>query len=490
MDGTNWQLTGIVLWLALGLLIYLAAASPSTSPRQLTPFQHQQSAVVGLLSAVILPALWSASPATLVTSWTLFTITCWVVYHIANRIRHWQGIVWSLLPIWLYSIAVALAAAPAVDTLITPTWSAIAISLALLTAALQICIWSFIMLPSASGDSLTLTMLPRLLSPLIGITLLARLVAAVAIPFSSGLLATMLGMLIILAGVWLAWVGPAATGKIVSSKPAAGLSLALAGVAFLSGMWAGPESLVAATRVLVFVSVALFLIEHRYVAEEQLAVGSRQSAVDTSHSPLSSLYSPLRLFRPQVLALAVGFLAIAGLPPTVGFASLAPLYETWMAGVHALLMVAMVLLLIPLLAVTYRLTQRIVGRPTPTGDMTQRPSRYRLWLAELAPLLLIVGVLSLNGFPLGDATIGTWLALFAAALGGLLLPHFLRQMGSVRTALREALAFRLFQGKLSGALRHLVTPTIDTFANAYAILESEAGLLWLLALLLLFWWIS
>jgi hypothetical protein len=35
-----------------------------------------------------------------------------------------------------------------------------------------------------------------------------------------------------------------------------------------------------------------------------------------------------------------------------------------------------------------------------------------------------------------------------------------------------------------------VTPATDAFAEAYAILEGETGLLWLLALLLLFWWIS
>jgi hypothetical protein len=154
----------------------------------------------------------------------------------------------------------------------------------------------------------------------------------------------------------------------------------------------------------------------------------------------------------------------------------------------------MVLLLIPLLAITYRFTQRLVRSyaiaAKTNNDPVQRPPVYRFWPLELAPLLLVVGTFAPSGYPINQVTIGMWLALFAAVLGGLMLPHFLRQTRSIRGALREAMTFRPLQGKLPGTMRHLATSVIDAFVDAYAILESDGGLLWLLALLLLFWWIT
>jgi hypothetical protein len=315
----------------------------------------------------------------------------------------------------------------------------------------------------ATGAAAAETTLLHLWLPLIGATLLARLVSAGSIPLSAGLLATLLGFMTLVTGVWLAWIRPAERGGL-----AAGLSLSLSGLAFLTGIWAGAGPLAAAMRIMVLVSGALLLIEGKRVA-----------------SPQSKIRNP------QLVALAVAFLAIAGLPPTAGFASLAPLVESWLSGGRIVFVLALILLLIPLLTILYRFTQRLARQSLATDHESARPAPdNRFILNEFAPLLLVAGTLSLGGYSFDAATIGTWLALFVVAFGSLLLPHFLRQLDSLRAALREALTFRPLQGRLSVSLHRLVTQATDAVAEAYAILEGDTGLLLLLALLLLFWWIS
>jgi hypothetical protein len=471
VDELGWQLTGIVLWLVLGLLVYLAAAPVPSGPAR--PFRRQQSAV-GLLSAATLLTIWSASPVTLVTTWTLFIVLCWAVRQISNQAAEWGDMAWLVAPLLLYWLAASVAATPTPTTptagaLVSPGWSEIAVSFALLAASLQMGLGALTARRIiAIGETVALATVLHLLPPLIGATLLARLVASRVIPLPTGLLAMLFGILVLLTGVWLAWVGPSRRGRI--ARPAAGLSLALAGLALLTGLWAGPDSLIAAMRVMLLISGALFLI------------GDGRRAGDRKH----------------VAALAVAYVAIAGLPPTAGFASLAPLVEAWLDGGRVLLVLALVLLLIPLLAITYRFTQRIVHQPAVSdNDRRWRPSGNGSspagYITLIAPLLLAAGTLTLRGYPPDETTIGTWRALsalFVAAFGGLLLPHFLGRMTTVRAILREALAFQPLQGKLPLALRRLVAPAADAFAEAYAILEGEMGLLWLLALLLLFWWMS
>lgn len=470
IDIANWQLTGIVLWLAFGLLLCLAAAPPSTG--------KNQTATVGLLSAALLLALWSATPATLLTTWVLFAIVCWAVGRTTSQMDDplpRGRLLWLLSPILLYACAVALSNSQAADSLPPATSSSTAVALALFAAALQMSVGIF---TTINDDEQITTILLRLLPSLIGVALLSQLVATTTIPYSAGLLMTVLGLVALLAGVWLAWVGPAITKQ---TNPGSGLSLALVAIAFLTAIWAGAAALLAAIRVLVFASGTLLLVGRRRDSRRVEEQGSNLQ------SPISNLQS---LFRPHIIALAITFLAIAGLPPTAGFASLVPLYGTWMSGIHVLLVVAIALLLLPLLALIYRFTQRI-ARPIEPPNNANRPlSSTHHWLVELAPLLLIIGVFSPNGFLWREVSSGTWAALFLTAFGGLLLPHFLRQTSSLRTAVREALAIRPLPGNLSGVFGRLTAALTDAFANAYAILESDGGLLWLLGLILLFWWIS
>lgn len=506
IDAANWQLTGIVLWLAFGLLLYLAAVPSPTTPKQ--------TATVGLLAAVLLPALWASTPATLITTWALFAAVCLVIEEAATSRQLVRGrLPWLLSPILLYACGVALSNASTADSLITSAWSSVAIALTMLAAALQMgvgvltTVTTVTTAADADNDNPITTLLLRLLPALIGVALLGRLVATITIPYSAGLLLTLLGLIALLGGVWLAWVGPATTNQ---TNPSSGLFLALAAIALLTAIWAGPVPLLAASRVLIFAPATLFLVGNqrrgRGAAEQrskgevgsgQLAVGSLPVSQSPSlNSPLTTLHSSL--FRPHIIALAITFLAIAGLPPTAGFASLASLYSVWMSGIHVLLVLAMALLLVALLAIIYRFIQRVARPIGQLNNASQPLSSARRWLMELSPLLLIAAVLPPGGLPWREAPIGTWAALFLTALGGLLLPHFLRQTGSLRAAVREALMIRPLSNQpasqsanqSSGVFGRLTASLTDAFADAYAILESDGGLLWLFALILLFWWIS
>jgi hypothetical protein len=391
-----------------------------------------------------------------------------------------------LLPLLFYSLAVALGSTATGRGLVSATWPPAAVGLALLAAGWQMTAGFWPRRPSVASELPAATLLLRFLPALGGTLLLARLVAVVAIPQSLLLLATLCGMVTILAGVWLAWGRPVARALV--AEAIRGLFLALAGVALLSGVWAGPAALVAATRLMILAPAALFLVS---VARSE---GVGVTAVDggpqphlTPHLPRASRPLPFAvLFHPHVLTLALVFLAIAGLPPTAGFAAVAPLYDLWNSGIHIVLILPLVLMIMLLLAMVYRFAQSVVRRPATSGS----EQSVRAWTVALVPLLLAGGLLALSGSGTGTGSTIAWLALFATALGGLALPHFVGQSRALRRALRESLSFRPLAGGLSATIHRLQTAAANSFDDAYAILEGDGGLLWLLALLLLFWWIS
>jgi hypothetical protein len=181
----------------------------------------------------------------------------------------------------------------------------------------------------------------------------------------------------------------------------------------------------------------------------------------------------------------VAYLALAGLPATVGFGALSRLYATWLPGGWVLLVVLAALLSL-WLAVVYQ-------SGGATANETDAAGGRALWLGALPAGLAALGLLQVDTASFAQSP-AVWLAMLLPALAGAALGRFVPALPELGGLLRESVgataALDLISARLGRPARRAGQAIADAVADAAAILDGDNGLLVLLGLLLLLLWIG
>lgn len=442
IGAVGWSLTGVVLLLLLSVTVHALM-----HPDQLDAARH---AALSLgVTAAALPAIWAADGRTRIMG-VIFFAVAWAVARWFGTGADWRGRRDDSCHLWVA---------------VFPLWAAAALPdgrLSLLLnmtgAAVLMGVWPFGG-RRESGEAGPLRMLLNGLPVVVGAALLAAALSG-ALPTAVELAAaTAIGLLSLLVGLERAWGQPGSMGRA--------LGLGLAGLAFATALWVGPGALPVATRLAVF---APLLLTMAFAARD--ALPAKPENTDAARRPRLS---------PGLPAIIAVFAAVVGLPLTVGWGTLAPLYEAWRAaGGWVLLFVALVLM--TLWATTLYQIARLLSR-APVSDRTK-------WLRALAFAPPIIGLVSLD-FAATNAGLAAWAAILIPAVAGLLLGRFAPPVETMGELLHEALALPQSPATtLASSLSRTGRAAAGALADALAILEGENGLLWLLGLLLLLLWIA
>lgn len=440
---TSWQLTGIALWLLL------AAAAQTIANRERLRLNQQSAWLFGMASAA-LPVVWAADDRTRVMAITIFVVAWTAAFHL-NRLPEEPPVVDGIHPAFRLFVALFplwLAAA----------WPAARMPLSLLATAILLGVWPFgsWRLPARTN---AVALLSHGLPIIVGAAVLAA-ATITDIPAATDVaLATALGLLSLIIGLIRAW--ERSPGKLAEA-----LGLGLAGLALAAGIWAGREALIAAVRLTVF-APALLLIG---------LVPTRLPVIAPKAETLAGRFQ----ISPRQIPLALVFLALAGLPLTVGFSVLSPLYRAWFAAGGWLLLLVTVLLLALWLLVVY-LAGRLGGVKTAV-DRSAWPSGVVLAIPAL-------GLLHFNTAALHVESL-IWAAIIIPPVAALLLGSFAHNLDSLGELLREAVMIPQVVGQIQPYLRRTGRLIDEALNDALAILEGEYGLLWLLGLLILLLWIA
>ncbi len=437
-----WQFSGAVLLALLAATAYALVnpAAERATARYLPAL---------LLALAALPVVWSADDRTRLLSLSLFLIAWLAAGRLARpgdggRAYDWLGaLLWSgagLFLLWLAGLG------PQTRAIFT-----------VLAAAIYLGAWPLgsrrAIAPGTGGFSRALSAFPVL----VGAAILSSGLATAPLTPAAIALATALGLLSLVAGLWRAW-GPA------PQKLASALGMGLAGLALTASVWAGEEALAAAARLAAFAPVLLVMwpSDRR---EQSPAPGETTGR------------GGLRL-APQAIPFIATFAAVAGAPLTVGFVALSRLYEAWEFSGGVVLLAVIVVAMSLWLAAIYRSGRR-AARAGTVGDRAS-------WLrgaAILAPLLALIA-------PAFDAPSGAlvWIALAAPLVAGVALGQFVPGLDDLDELLRESARVRLPAGRVASRLRAAAQAAAGAVAEALAILDGGYGLLWLLGLLALLLW--
>jgi hypothetical protein len=444
-----------------------------------------QPGLLLLLGATGLIATWSASLVGIVTGWTLLAAT-WIVllllatpFEASRRgssgppvgllVRLGAGFSGPLF-VWLAAAALPVTVNRGGQLAEIGQWPLPAGAWLLLAAVWQMGIFPLHLwrpldcrLPAYTAALL------HTAPALAGLSLLVRLVSATDVALSFGLPLTALGLLGLLVGVAMSWSVAADKARAVAA-----LALGHASIVLLVGMWAGGEALLLEARVLLIGTGLLFL--------STVAQNGDRPAWYTAGT-------------------MVAVAALAGLPFTAGFTGRAALYNAWLADGRFLLVLVSVLLHIPLLATAFYITWgKQPGAAAHGVTLTSLrlgllPPAVALPEREKWPGLLVAGALLLpamalikgSGLPLADVHFFTWPALLVPAVAGVILLRYLPFLRETQMALRQVVGLDLPLGRLYGTVGRLLATAGSALRETAAILEGEAGLLWLILLLLLFW---
>jgi NADH:ubiquinone oxidoreductase subunit 5 (subunit L)/multisubunit Na+/H+ antiporter MnhA subunit len=286
------------------------------------------------------------------------------------------------------------------------------------------------------------------LAPVVaGGSLLAR-ISSPAGGYDAGFLAiaTSFGLLGLLVGVTIAWMYVASPGRSLSA-----LALALAGVVVLSAAWTGTAGTLSAIRVLLLATSGLFL---------------------------AARWAPRKLPWPAIVPL----MALAGLPLTAGYSSLVAVYDAWLTGGGAVLLIICALLSMFLLAVGIL----AVRREVPAGGLgDQKPVLMaRHYLALALPSL---GLLMLPDGQVTEASLWAWIAVVVAVGGSLVLSRYETALQDAQLAIRHALHLGFIGRRLLRLFANIGSALDLLVRELAAILEGEGGMLWLLVFVVVIW---
>jgi hypothetical protein len=490
VDEVAWLLSALwLLLLVAALLINATLGLPGTAGSSsddqvavglLPVWPALQPALLLLLGAAGLISVWSDSLAGLLSGWTLLAAVWILLFLLAGPLkesrRGSENTPARLLvrlgaglsaPLFLWLAAAALPEGTHRGGLLAEIaqWPLPVTAWLLLAAA-----WQMGIFPLHLWRPLDWRLPPHVAAlihvapALAGLSLLIRLVTATGVALDFGLPLTALGLLGVLAGAVMAV-------SITADKVRATAALALghAGLAFLVGMWAGGEALLAEARVLLVAAGLLFL---------------SVTAQDSARPPWFAA-GPL-------LAAA----ALVGLPLTAGFAGRAALYQAWLDNGRIILVLVSTLLHIPLLAAAFQIawgSRPISGGVAPVNMkfgllpaavMLPEREQWRGLLPAVALLLPAMTLVSASGL---EAHLVVWLALLAPLLAAVALLRYVPQLRDGQRALRQVVGLELPLGHLFQNVGRLLAVAGYGLRQATTILEGEGGMLWLLLLLVVFW---
>lgn len=447
--GRQWAITETAYGLTGASLLLLLAgvARCHLIPAPEGPNNKQEPAFLFALTAASFPALWAADERTRALGLALFALV-WVASSHFLYGRGTAGQSWlspatraagALFCLWA---AVAL-----------PAWRA---PLGLLASAVLLGVWPFATRFAGAG---AVDLLGEGIVIALGATIGASTLQSVGLSGAVVAAATAAGLLSVVIGLSQAWQ-PAQERAMSALRPALG------GLALTAAIWVGVAALVPAARLAMFAPTALLVA---------IAPGLRQQVGETEGAATTvSRISPLWL------AVAIVLLGVAGLPLTVGFGVLPPLYGAWQqAGGWVLLLLAVVLLSLWLAALIQS------GRRITRSHAADRAT----WLQALALAPPLVGLISIRPTMAGITPL-VWVFLGAPLVAGVILQRFAPNLDGMGSLLHEAAVLPPRAARLVGSVRRLGQLVSDALADALAILEGAYGLLWLLGILLLLLWVA
>ncbi len=453
LAGQQWAITEAAWSLTGALLLLLLAAAAHFAVGAGRGAGGRDAALTTALVTAALPALWAADDRTRILGVAFFALA----WGAALYVERGQ----NSLPI-LQRLSPALRVLAAVF----PLWLAAVLPVgrvffAMLAGAVLLGVWPF----AFGRDDEPLDpqeIFQRGLAALIGGAILAAAVQT-RVPTSFELAAgTAFGLISMVVGLTRVWGRPLGNNARV-------FAMALGGLALVAALWAGADALVAGIRLAVFVPVLLVT-----VASGKTTAGARSSTSGNEPAPARFRLSP------ALLVALVVFAAIGGLPLTAGFATLAPLYTVWSVPAGWVLLVITAALLALWLAAV------VVGGRTLLADASNDRAE---WLATAAGLPAVVGLFAGPG-SLGDVGVAAWIALAVPLVAGPALGLFAPGVDRLGDLLREAATFPAPAERLAPTLRRARQTAADAVGDALAILEGEYGLLWLLGIVLLLFWLA
>lgn len=441
-----WSLSLVLLLLALGAQLLSLANERRGHP--LNP-----AVIVYHLAFAALMALWAASLAAAVVSWTIVGLA-WLAVHLLQSesaqarqtlLRRFGAAATALFLLWL--AAAALPAGDGVPDI--AAWPPLSKSLALLAAAVQIGLYTlFAWQMRARSPALPVAALVYVSPPLVGALLLARLEIAADVGLGFALPLTLAGLLGFLAAARCAWSPP----EEGAYRLPAALLLGQGSLVLLAGVWADQQAVLAETRVLLLAGGIFYLAERRDWTVNVWQAGPALAAA-----------------------------AVAGLPLTAGFVGRSALYGAWIDQGRWILLLVTMLLHVALVAAMLRaLADRQAGStPQDAADP---------WRRLLPPLaLLLPALFLLSAGNLREAPLLAWPAIFLPVAGALALTHFIHDAPALGSALGEALAIHFsIRRPLRGAQR-LASKVGGAVKEAAMILEGAGGLVWILVFLVILW---
>lgn len=438
-----WGLTGIVLavLLTVGLSTLPSARSGQTKAALAGAF---------LLSLALLPFIWAGDPRSSLLLLALFALgwTGVLAWTGAAGIEGRQvGVVLAPLLLLWFADAVALAGAA------SPLWRELAGAAIVVAGAGLLGVWPFggwrhLALSSGLPAAISLIALPVVA----GAVVLLPVAQQTAMGGAQLAVAVVLGLLSVLLGL-------RSAGDLIEQHPAglAGLAGTLAGLVLLAAVFTPESTLPAATRVAVFVPLALLLAGG--VATNRLVAVLRAGVV------------------------VVAWLAVVGVPLTAGFTTVSALYAAWQPGTQLLLVALMALLLLGWSAVLSTVALRLLRRLRDEGATA--PDDWRAIVPALVP---VASLLTVDPAPLAEMSAISWVALVVPVVGGPVLAWLLDGRLDLSAATATSPASLVPAGvmaPLTGAWRSGRRLAGDAVTEALTILEGPGGLLWVLGIILL-----
>jgi len=459
IDALSWQFTGLILILVASSLLF-GWGSILSRRESVTDDLAPTSLILFLAAAGLLP-LWAYSLTGLAAGWMLFIIT-WggILIFVSDRAgieitQTLPQISWLLLSIFFLWLAAATLPAESSLDLSLIGWPRIPTSSVLTAVLLQIGVWPFFGWRLFDKPfSPIVTSLLTILPSLAGASLLVRLVAASEISMGYSLFLTAFSLLGILFGLYRVWIR-----LHVATHMVAVMALIHSSLLLLTGVWAGPEALVAETRVMGLSLGILFL---------------------------APLIRATRIRWWPILGAGIALTGLAGFPITTSFMGRLALYDTWLENGRVILLIVTCLMTMPLITAVIWL----IWKPMALNESQSEPvigPRMKIEIIQGVGLLLpVVGLLTLGGWSLGNSGIGSWLALLITAVGGVILYRNIEILREVRKSLRNSFSLNISLRTTSVTLKTLMIQMASAIRDAITILEGEGGLLWLLFFVIIF----
>ena len=432
VDDAAWQLTGVVLWLLVAVVARLLLSGAAD------PLPAGRIALAFVSVAATLPVLWLADDRARLGAAALFAVVRLAARPEEGRMasRSVIGMVAVVLLLWAAAVAGAWAAFFALG----------AATVLLMIGAED---------RAGASDDATYSLAPLSvgLAAVVGAAVLLPWLRAGAMTPGGVAAATAVGLLGLL-------LGPARLGGRSAGDAARALAPALGGLALMAGVWVGEAALLPAVRLAVFVPAVFWLL-----------------APDRSSSLARGL--------PRLLPAVLAYLALAGLPLTVGFGVLSRLYETWLPGGWVLAVVMMVLLSL-WLAVVYQSSRAPAAETGAAGGRA-------LWLAAVPAGLAALALLQLDTAAPAQSPL-IWAAVLLPALAGAALGRFAPALAELGGLLRESVGVTVARDRVmvrfGPPVQRIGRGIANALADAVAILDGDNGLLVLLGLMLLLLWIG